>query len=236
MRASKSPIEYSSYWRGLARTCTKCQVNRPIDAFHKDCSKTSGYFSICKKCVAIETKRWRRANEDNYRQQTRQYWHTTGKSMRAAIPPERKAEWASNRRAATKQRYKTDPKYREKVKEQVIARTRTRRGRLQQMCVSPQRSLKSVTLDREAIIDYWSRRPDYIKLYKAWKESGYRGDLGPVFALPESAPYTPKRLTVRTKAEHLRITRGAARERRQLERDSQYQSQPPQSPSHQSGA
>lgn len=52
------------------RTCKKCGIDKPLDAFHKN-SRTSGRWWTCKACALLGTNAWRQANPERSRESDR---------------------------------------------------------------------------------------------------------------------------------------------------------------------
>jgi hypothetical protein len=46
------------------KVCYKCNKNKPLTNFHKDCTRKDGYFPACKQCRADYAKRYRRQHPE----------------------------------------------------------------------------------------------------------------------------------------------------------------------------
>ena len=81
------------------KKCSKCNLEKTLDCFHKSKQFKSGYYSSCKPCRKIESARQYLADTDNKKIKSMEYYKKNQKRI-----SKRNNEWS-------KKRCKTDPKY-----------------------------------------------------------------------------------------------------------------------------
>lgn len=79
---------------GEIKTCTKCNLTKKIDCFHRCVSNKDGYKNICKRCICLYAKEYGQKNKEKIRQtrvkrieqsrktylQKRRGWYRTNKN------------------------------------------------------------------------------------------------------------------------------------------------------------
>lgn len=79
------------------KICTKCNLEKHVSEFSKDCSKKDGLRTICKPCDRQSTRDWAKNNPDRLRETKKKYFASNYEAIRIA-----KAIWASNNRDKTR--------------------------------------------------------------------------------------------------------------------------------------
>lgn len=65
------------------KICTKCNLEKPAESFHKDCRYSDGRLrSHCKSCRSIERKTRYAQNKDRERHLSKEYWNLNQERMR----------------------------------------------------------------------------------------------------------------------------------------------------------
>ena len=64
------------------KTCTKCKVTQPIDAFRKDGRSATGLHSWCKLCFCRKEKARYRANRERIKARMREQYHKNPEKMK----------------------------------------------------------------------------------------------------------------------------------------------------------
>jgi|ERR1700741_5671885 len=48
----------------MTKTCTQCQVDKPLSDYHKNKNRKDGHVGICKSCAISKTKDWQSRNPE----------------------------------------------------------------------------------------------------------------------------------------------------------------------------
>lgn len=56
----------------MDKTCTKCKIPKELSEFSYD-KVRDRYLSLCRKCVALNTEKYRQNNQDKWRQQSKNH-------------------------------------------------------------------------------------------------------------------------------------------------------------------
>ena len=81
----------------ITRVCRKCGQEKPLEEFTKDKECVLGHSHICKQCKAEQSRKYRAANPEKYREQFRKY---------RAANPEKCREQFRKYRAANPEKYR----------------------------------------------------------------------------------------------------------------------------------
>jgi len=94
----------------MTKTCTKCQVEKPLGEFYKNKNSKDGLFSQCKNCQNLAKQQWRKNNPEKRAAMRRAYYQKYPEKRAEERRryrqryPERKAEerrrWRKNQPAA----------------------------------------------------------------------------------------------------------------------------------------
>jgi hypothetical protein len=66
------------------KTCTRCHLEKPLEAFYRDKRASDGRYAMCKPCADRNTERWRSENADRDHA-TRRRWRTANADRLAVI-------------------------------------------------------------------------------------------------------------------------------------------------------
>lgn len=75
------------------KVCTKCSLEKPLDAFHKDKYKKDGYRTDCKECFLAYRRRNKEAINAKNREYMKEYYHKNKEECLAKT-----REWKKNNR------------------------------------------------------------------------------------------------------------------------------------------
>lgn len=67
----------------MAKTCTKCGVEKIYEDFHRNKNSRDGLTHKCKACAAADTRRWVAENRDRKHEADHRYWHENRKGSRS---------------------------------------------------------------------------------------------------------------------------------------------------------
>ena len=62
------------------KTCTKCEIQKPISEFHKNKAKKSGLCCWCRQCKYESYKNWLRTHKKQRKDQSARYYKTKGRA------------------------------------------------------------------------------------------------------------------------------------------------------------
>lgn len=69
----------------MTQTCSKCKLNQPLTAYHKDRSKKLGVRTTCKSCASKANKQWFKDNKikrEDYKERNASYIYERDKIYR----------------------------------------------------------------------------------------------------------------------------------------------------------
>ena len=72
----------------MKKMCSKCDREKNLSKFYRDCKSPDGYRGTCKKCHNLVVKKWKEKHKDSVRRMRKEY-----NSRRGKIYPEKKAAW-----------------------------------------------------------------------------------------------------------------------------------------------
>ena len=67
----------------MTKTCTKCNIEKPLTDFNKDKKGKHGFSSICKLCIKAYQKAYQEANKDKIREKRKAYREANKDKMKA---------------------------------------------------------------------------------------------------------------------------------------------------------
>ncbi len=65
----------------IEKTCTKCNITKPINSFGKDKSKCDGYRPSCKQCKSLTDKIYRTTNDIKLKQNKKENRHKNSENI-----------------------------------------------------------------------------------------------------------------------------------------------------------
>jgi 5-methylcytosine-specific restriction endonuclease McrA len=67
------------------KRCSKCQEDKPLDAFPRDRSKPDGRQSYCRDCRRVTNRRWVKENPKRHRENTRRWQAANAEKVRDGV-------------------------------------------------------------------------------------------------------------------------------------------------------
>ncbi len=162
-------VFYSEYWKGLAKHCSRCQVNRSLDNFFRDRRATTGYCSVCKMCRRIESRKLYPEKRDKIRVRAARHYAKHREAYR--VKYQKRYQHIKNRKYELEERLGMGLK-------QHLGRDRLARAVIMNQSL---RGTYKLRISTKEVREFLKGSRPYNRIFNKWVVSEYDPQLAPIF-------------------------------------------------------